>query len=181
MIGHQSQPIFLKNKLQTMKSSVITYVGWLLLLSAIGFYGYGIVEAILLSWSKTIPVDYDKYPETISTTISSMQALLLTNLGILLGISIAKPNSAVAKQLMLNSKNKIGLAVPLPNPLDIKEKIQLFALVIYILSLIGCLITWGHKSFSSKPEDVVAVISESGKMFLGVVLAYLTAVLSNKN
>ncbi len=161
-----------------MKNPVIAYVGWLLILSAIGFYGYGIVEAILLSWSKTTPVDYEKYPETISTTISSMQALLLTNLGILLGISIAKPDSAVAKQLMLNSKIPLGIVPPLPNPLDIKEKIQLFALVIYILSLIACLITWGHNSFSSKPEDVVAVISESGKMFLGVVLAYLTAALN---
>jgi len=161
-----------------MKSPIIAYVGWLLILSAIGFYGYGIVEAILLSWSKTIPVDYDKYPETISTTISSIQALLLTNLGILLGISIAKPDSAVAKQLMLKSKGQLGIAAALPNPLDIREKIQLFALIIYIISLIACLITWAYNSFSSKQEDVVAVISESGKMFLGVVLAYLTAVLS---
>jgi hypothetical protein len=90
-------------------------------------------------------------------------------------------DSAIAKQLMLSSKNRLGIAATLPNPLDIKEKMQLFALMIYIISLIACLITWAHNSFSSKPEDVVSVISESGKMFLGVVLAYLTAVLSSKN
>ena len=67
-----------------MKSPMVAYIGWLLILAALGFYGYGIVQAILLSWGTTVPVDYTNYPETLSTTMSSIQALLLTNLGVML-------------------------------------------------------------------------------------------------
>jgi|SRR5882757_4981959 len=159
-----------------MKNPVIAYVGWLLLFAALGFYGYGIYEAIALSLKGQI--EKNDFPEVLSTTVGAMQALLLTNLGIVLGISIAKPGSAVAKQVMLGTKNIDDAAKNIPEPLAMKDKIQLFALVIYIISLIACLITWGIKGFSPESKDVVAIISESGKMFIGVVLAYFTAVLS---
>jgi hypothetical protein len=163
-----------------MKSPIIAYVGWLLVLVALGFYVYGIYEAVALSW-KEIDIEQSQYPEVLSTTIGAIQALLLANLGILLGISIARPDSSVAKSLMLSSfKERADGFIP-PPPLQIKDKIQLFALVIYIFSLVACLITWGHDSFSTDSKKVVSIISESGKMFIGVVLAYLTAVLSNNN
>ncbi len=158
-----------------MKNPIVSYVGWLLVAAAAIFYGYGMYEAITLSWSKvTSPTTID-YPEVLSTTIGTMQALLLANLGMVLGISIANPNSALARSLMLNKDVK--LLAP-PPPLDVKDKIQLVALVIYILALIACLITWIVNKFSTDSKDVVSIISESGKMFIGVVLAYLTAVLS---
>ena len=163
-----------------MKGPIIAYIGWLLIVASFGFYVYGIYEAIALSWQKE-DIIVGQYPEVLSTTIGAIQALLLANLGILLGISIAKPESGVAKSLMLNtSKTKLAGYVP-PQPLQIKDKIQLFALVIYIFSLIACLITWGHDGFSTDSTKVISIISESGKMFIGVVLAYLTAVLSNNN
>ena len=158
-----------------MKSPIVASVGWLLIFSAISFYLYGITDAIILSWCSTAPIPENKYPEAISATISSMQALLLTNLGVLLGISITKSNSAVAKNLMLHIKSESIIA----DPLTLRETIQLVALCIYIFSLIACLITWIHSNFCT--TNVVAVISESGKMFLGVVLAYLTAILNIKN
>ncbi len=159
-----------------MKPSIVSYVGWLLVLSALGFYVYGMGNALLLSWPRS-GTDLIPYAEVLSTTISSMQALLLANLGIVLGIAISKPNSAVAKQVMMNPISTRAIAsAPPPPPMDLREKIQLFALVIYVLSLILCLITWGHKGFSNHPKDVVSVVAESGKMFIGVVLAYLTAV-----
>lgn len=68
-----------------------------------------------------------------------------------------------------------------PNPLAFREKIQLTAMVVYILSLIACLVTWAHDNFSSIGTDVLDTISQSGKMFIGVVLAYLTAVLGKSN
>ena len=162
-----------------MKSPVVVYVGWLLLFAAISFYGYGIFEAIMLSWSET-PIGENDFPPFLATTISSMQALLLTNLGILLGISIAKPESGVARQLMLGNNDKHRINAEIKGPLAIREKIQLFSLVIYIISLIACMATWIKDDFSSKPTEVVSLISESGKMFIGVVLAYLTAVLANR-
>lgn len=164
-----------------MKSPVSAIVSWLLLIAAIGFYGYGVIEAIILSWPNDVPVDYEKYPEIISATVSTLQALLLTNLGMVLGISIAKPESALARNLMLGpSGNKLGVT-DLTDPTDIAEKIQLFSMLIYIISLIACLITWGHNSFATEKVAVVPVITESGKMFVGVVIAYFTVVLSLKN
>ncbi len=162
-----------------MKSPAVAYIGWLLIFAAISFYGYGIFEAIRLSWSKT-PIGESDFPAFLATTISSIQALLLTNLGILLGISIAKPESGVAMQLMLGKIDKQKITAEIKDPLEIKEKIQLFSLVIYIISLIACMITWAKNDFSSAPTDVVSLIAESGKMFIGVVLAYLTAVLGNR-
>lgn len=153
-------------------SKAVVFVGWLLLISALGFYGYGIFAAITLTLpSSGIAI---KYPEFLSTSIGSIQALLLTNLGMLLGISVTSPSSNVAKFLKLTGQNQ-GVV---PSPINLKEQIQLFALVIYILSLIACLITWIKVGFKTDPEIVVSVVTESSKMFIGVVLAYLTVILS---
>lgn len=161
-----------------MKNSILSYVGWLLLAVALGFYVYGIYTAIYLSWppipeipnpdAKPLP-----FNEVLSTTIGSLQALLLANLGMLLGISIARPNSAVAHALKLNR----AAITEDPKDPDVKEKIQLFALVLYVVCLVACFITWIRNDFISDPKEVVSVIPESGKLFIGVVLAYLTAVL----
>ena len=158
-----------------MKNPIVSYVGWLLIAAAAIFYGYGMYEAITLSWSEITAETPIVYPEVLSTTIGAMQALLLANLGMVLGISIANPNSALARSLMLNKEVK---SLAPPPPLDVKDKVQLAAMVIYIISLIACLITWIVNGFSTDSKDVVSIISESGKMFIGVVLAYLTAVLS---
>lgn len=165
-----------------MQNSVTAYVGWLLLFSAFGFYVFGIGYAINISWSQT-PITTALYPEALSTAISSIQALLLTNLGVVLGISITRPTSSLAKTIMLqsNSNAQKGILEDVPNPLAFREKIQLTAMVVYILSLIACLITWAHDGFSSIGTDVLDTISQSGKMFIGVVLAYLTAVLGTQN
>lgn len=165
-----------------MQNSITAYVGWLLLLSAFGFYAFGVGYAINISWSK-VPITQAMYPEALSTAISSIQALLLTNLGIVLGISITKPASSLAKTIMLQSNTgaQKGIIGTIPDPLAFREKIQLTAMVVYILSLIACLITWAHDGFSSASTDVLDTISQSGKMFIGVVLAYLTAVLGTQN
>ncbi len=154
-------------------SKAVAFVGWLLLISALGFYGYGIYAAITqtLSSSESEPIIY---PEFLSTSIGSIQALLLTNLGMLLGISVASPTSNVARFLKLTKQSQGVVS----SPIDLKEQIQLFALIAYILSLIACLITWITVGFNTDSKIVVSVITESSKMFIGVVLAYLTVVLS---
>lgn len=161
-----------------MKNPAIAYVGWLLIIAASVFYGYGILEAIALSVGDK-SIDKDAYPAILSSTVSSVQALLLTNLGVLLGISVAKPGSAVARQLMLSGKISDQQKLEPTDPLELKDKIQLFALVVYVISLIICLIVWGMKKFSLESTVVVSVIPESGKMFIAVTLAYLTAVLKS--
>jgi hypothetical protein len=154
-------------------SKIITLVGWLLLVSALGFYAFGVYQAIAqtLVSSDSQPV---KYPEFLATSIGSIQALLLTNLGILLGISVKAPTSGIARYLKLTG----GTQGVTASPLELKEQIQLFAMVIYVISLIACLITWVSVDFVTDSKLVVSLITESSKMFIGVVLAYLTVVLN---
>lgn len=160
----------------SIQERIISYAGWLLMLTASGFYGYGIFDAVILSWPKP-PIPPDAYHAVLSTTIGTMQALLLANLGMLLGVSVSNPQSAVARALKLNGTSAVGVDLaPLP-PTDVKDKIQLFALVIYLISLIICFVTWIRNDFSSLPADVISIVPESGKMFIGVVLAYMTAIL----
>ncbi|MBC7509058.1 MAG: hypothetical protein H7320_09970 [Ferruginibacter sp.] len=122
-----------------MKDSV-SYVGWLLFFAALGFYSYGIFEAIRLSWSTEPETVIIKYHDVLSTTIGSIQALLLANLGMVLGVSIADPNSNVARSLKLN-KTENGIEKAPPPPMELKDKIQLSALIIYVICLIACLVT----------------------------------------
>ncbi len=152
----------------------VSYIGWTLLLSVISFYIYGVYLAI--HQTLRAPIEAIDYPSFLSTTIASVQALLLTNLGFLLGISVTNPTSKVAAALGL-SKNIPGVEMAPPAPLDIKSQVQLFALIIYLLSLIACMITWITKEFKSDTLLVVPLITESSKMFIGVALAYLSAVL----
>ena len=156
--------------------NIVSYIGWLLLAAAFGFYVYGIFEAVRLSWPVVPSAEPIKYHDVLSATIGSIQALLLANLGMLLGVSIANPNSNVARSLKLDQRESLINQAP-PPPMELKDKIQLFALVVYVFSLIICLVTWIVNDFSTDSKDVVSIVSESGKMFIGVVLAYLTAVL----
>ena len=155
-----------------MNTRIAAYVGWLLIAAAAAFYFYGIADAICLSWSKAPGSEPIPYPEVLSTTIGTIQALLLANLGMVLGISITNPKSGLANSLMLNKE------VQIDTPLQVKEKVQLVAVVIYVIALIACMTTWAVNGFSTDSKNVVSIIAESGKMFIGVVLAYLTAVLS---
>lgn len=167
-----------------MKTFITASVGWILLLGIFGLYAYGLTIAIQLTWIGDIPTG--KYPEALSTAVNAIQALLLTNLGILLGISVTKPNSPVARALMLQPatppKQQDGdlkaaaLTAP-PDPLTLTDQIQMAALAIYIIGLIACTITWIHNDFTSDSSKSVDVVTSSGKMLIGVAITYVTAVL----
>lgn len=158
--------------LDQLIKGMAVYVGWLLLFSAVGFYLYGIVQAIVESFSEEI--SYNPY---LLTTIGSIQALLLANLGAVLGIKFANPGSNIGRALSLTSRTS---KEPLPPPLEGRDKVQLFALALFTLSLISCFITWIVKDFSINQQEVVSIIPDSGKMFIAVVLSYVTAIVSPK-
>ena len=165
-----------------MKTSITASVGWVLLLGIFGLYAYGLTIAIQLTWTGNMPAG--KYPEALSTAVNAVQALLLTNLGLLLGISVTKPNSPVARALMLQpatlpkqQDGDLKAAVAPPDPLTLRDQIQMAALAIYIIGLIACTITWIHNDFTSDSSKSVDVVTSSGKMLIGVAITYVTAVL----
>jgi hypothetical protein len=150
-----------------------SYIGWILVLSALGFYIYGIVGAIVQTVGSTSTKSV-AYPSFLANTIGSLQALLLTNLGVLLGISVVKPASGIARALRLSSQEDTDKE-DTPSPKELSQTIQLFALVIFVICLIACLITWIVKCFSEDTKLVVPIISDSGKTFSAVVIAYVTS------
>lgn len=152
---------------------ISSFIGWTLVLSALGFYIYGIVEAIVQTVGSS-SAEFVKYPSFLASTIGSLQALLLTNLGVLLGISVAKPASNVARVLRFSRLEETTEAIT-PSPRDSSQTIQLFALVVFVICLIACLITWILKDFVEDTKLVVPVVSDSGKMFSAVVIAYVTS------
>lgn len=173
--------IFNQLKTPAMNKSIVSLTGWALLIAALGFYLYGIGKALQLTFS-ALPITAGDYSPVLESLIASVQALLLTNLGVLLGISVTAPTSAVAQKMLLGRAAQ-GVQVQsleLPDPLTMREKIQLFALALYILSLVACVVAWAVNNFSDDQAKVVPLVSASGKMFFGVVLAYLTMVLSSK-
>ncbi|HEY0652696.1 MAG TPA: hypothetical protein VGD65_06190 [Chryseosolibacter sp.] len=164
------------NTLNKIIEKVVTSVGWLLLFAVLGFYVYGVTEAI----RQTILANSQRpvvYPEFLSTTVGSIQALLLTNLGILLGISVTAPQSGIAQSMRLTSDSSEGGPTP---ALDFQNKVQLFALLVFVFSLIACTVTWIAKGFDTDTTHQVPLIVECAKMFIGVSLAYLTLMLRTR-
>ena len=159
-----------------MKNLITTATGWLLLAAALAFYIYGVGQAISLSWGSQEITDTD-YPKVLATMIGTIQALLLANLGAILGISVTKPNSALSRYVMVG-KHTAAMVPNIPASLEIKEQLQLFSLICYFLSLSACMVTWIHEGFSTNPKEVVTTVTESGSMFIGVILAYITGVLT---
>jgi hypothetical protein len=168
----------MKKTLEEIIKLIGSYIGWLLVLSALGFYLYGIIEAI----NQTLRSTETKsvvYPAFLSNTIGSLQALLLTNLGVLLGISVTNPDSRVARTLRLSGPETKPTTNSM-SPMELSQIIQLFGLIIFILCLIACLVTWIKKDLVEDSKLVVSVISESGKMFSAVVVAYIAAVFARR-
>jgi hypothetical protein len=159
-----------------MNKSFLSYVGWLLLATAIGFYLYGIGIAVQISWDGVQENEKQLYPSFISSSISSLQGILIINLGALLGIAIKVPGSAIANKMLMIRPNNNELNAEAKNPLELKEQIQIFGVIILILSLILCIITWGKNNFV-EDGTVLPIIHQSGKLFVGVILAYLTLIL----
>jgi len=151
-------------------------IGWLLVLAALGLFVYGIGDAIFVSFPKSPSTKPLVIPEPLDVMVGTIGAILLTNLGAVLGISVSNPTSGLAKKILIQKAD----ALDIPPPLNSREQVQYAALLIYLIAIVGCFITWAIKGFSSKPEEVVALIPQSGKTLIGVVSAYLAFILGVK-
>jgi hypothetical protein len=177
-------PVYQKNQLgyfhtmsiTNMNKTLLPYVGWLLLATAIGFYLFGIGKAVWISWNGVMGDEIKSYPSFISSSVSSLQGILIINLGALLGIATKDPGSAVASRMLMSTPGNIAGLNGAKNPLELKEQIQIFGVIILIVSLIVCLITWGKNNFV-EDNTVLPIIHQSGKMFIGIIVAYFTLIL----
>lgn len=156
-----------------MNKSILSFAGWLLLSTAIAFYIYGIGKAIAMSWTPLTEDQAKNFPVFLSSAVGSIQAILITNMGVLLGIAIKDPNSAVANQLTIFSGKPTSTINEVTPPLESQEKIQLFGVILLIISFVACMVVWAKRDFVDD-RTILPVIIESGKMFIGITLAYFS-------
>jgi disulfide bond formation protein DsbB len=161
-------------------SKVSSIIGWILLTFAAAIYAYGIIIAITQSLAHS-----NKIPEPLDSIVSTIGAILLTNLGAVLGISVAKPQSALSRMTLISRPQTTNLAAPqaiiATDPATDRELIQFVAVVFYLAVLVACFVVWAVNTFrSGEPIPVVSVIEQNGKNLLGVIAAYVAFILGSK-
>ena len=161
-------------------SKVSSIIGWILLTFAAAIYAYGIIMATIQSLAHST-----KIPEPLDSIVSTIGAILLTNLGAVLGISVAKPQSALSRMTLISRPQTTTLAATQAiNPTDPateRELIQFVAVVFYLAVLVACFIVWAINTFrSGDPFPVVNIVEQNGKNLLGVIAAYVAFILGAK-
>jgi amino acid transporter len=150
--------------------------GWILIYAALACYLLAIGYGLWLSWNSgnTAPV----IDEVIDTTITSLNTVLLTNLGVVLGISVAMPGSSLSRSFV--PRSTLRGAGEVDNPLNNRERIQLGALLVFILALIACLVTWIVVVLVKKGH-VAAFVGVASKTFIAIAIAYIGFILGNQH
>jgi hypothetical protein len=156
-------------------------IGWFLILVALGFYLYGVYEAIAIAWEQKKNGEnlVTVLPEGIDTILTSFNALLLTNLGIVLGISVTLPSSALSRNLIPRSSLHGAAGGEVRDPLNSREQVQLVCLIAFLLALCACFVTWLVKEVW-QGKTIVAYVSQSAKTLAAVLVTYLSFVLGTR-
>jgi hypothetical protein len=145
----------------------MNYVLYALLLIGCAGYAWGIVVACKLSLQK--PPNPSEMPPFLAGVVTTIGAILATNLGAVLGIEIVKqPNTLsenVFKPLIFFSDASY-------------RNLQITALYFYLLSLVTAAIGWGIKKFTSDPAEIVTIIPELTKTLLGVIVGAMGILLA---
>ena len=137
------------NRIRTTFIAVVAVVVLVLFAVALGFGGY------YTFWCASCkPNDM---PSIVSSFVSSVNAILLANLGAVLGISL--------------------LPKPEDDSLSMAEKLQWFAAGWYILMLIVAAVAWGAKHFDDSADTIVAFFPDMTRTGVGVLIAILGAAL----
>jgi len=132
-------------------------------------YLYGIYKACAISLQKN-PVLSDMSP-FLSSIVTSIGAVLATNLGAVLGFTISDPNSALAEA----ARNPFSV---FSNPTPSNE--QVMACFLYVLTLFAVSVVWGIKKFTDDPLQVVPTVPQLTKTFLGVIVGVFAIILVKK-
>jgi len=97
----------------------------------------------------------EQMPAFAITTISSVNGILLANLGTILGIGL-------------------GLRGGFRRLKDEKTSVaQLFAAIFYCFVLVGVFLYWATQGFTEDPEVIVKSIPEIGRTSIGIAIAVL--------
>ncbi len=142
----------------------------LVVLAGLGFV-LGIAEAGYYTAKRT-PAAMPRFLAQVVTTVG---AVLATNLGAVLGLSVADVQSAstglpLARAFALSS----WLAAP---GVPVGTQVQIAAAWIYVIGLIAAAFLWGLRGFSDNPAVVVPTLPELSRTLLGVIVGALAVAL----
>lgn len=147
----------------------ITYLLGFLIFIGCGAFVYGIALACIKSWNATA----NEIPPFLSGTVTSIAAVLSTNLGAVLGITVSNPGSKFRES---KSWNPLSFFTS-PSP----SVIQTIVCYVYILSLIAAAIVWAHRDFTTETTIIVPLIPELTKSLLGVIVGVLAISLNTNS
>jgi hypothetical protein len=130
----------------------------------IGCFGYiyGVFKACIVSLAK-VP-DVSKMPAFLSNLITTIGAVLATNLGAILGLP--KPLPTLSPFAVFYEPIIINF--------------QITACYIYLLTLLTSSIVWGIKNFTTDPTQIVSTLPDQTKTFLGVLVGVLAITLAKQ-
>jgi hypothetical protein len=119
-------------------------------------FGSGIIIAAHYSLGSEKPSDM---PGIVSYFVSVANGPLAANLGLLLGINLARPHWRV------------------PKTMTIVERFHWIAAAWYVAMLVVAIVCWGAAHFVDDPSKVVPLLPELTKNAIGIFIAVLAAVL----
>jgi len=131
---------------------------FLVVLAALLFIG-GIISAGYFSLKRKP----EAMPSFLTQTTTIIGGTLATNLGAVLGLSVAQSDKL----------NTAGVAA-LP---ALAKQLQVGAAYLYVLGLVIAFVCWALIRFSDKPEEVVSTLPDLTKTLLGVVVGVLAIAL----
>ena len=134
----------------------------LIALACISFI-YGIYKACKISWPDN--PDVSRMPAFLSNLVTSIAAVLATNLGAVLGIAAVNKDSSFRSFSAWNPMNLFGDIGP--------TVLQTLACYIYIIGLLVSAIIWAKKNFTSDEKLVVSLIPQLTKSLVGVIIGVL--------
>lgn len=140
----------------------ITYLVSFLIFIGCGAFVYGIVLACIKSWPLEGSFDIQPF---LSSIVTSIAAILSTNLGAVIGIAVSDKTSIFRES---NSWNPLRLFTN-PTP----TLVQTVACYVYVLSLFAAAIVWTHSNFTTDTNKIVPIIPELTKSLLGIIVGVL--------
>ena len=126
---------------------------FLLVLAAAAFIG-----GIALAAYYTLRDRANEMPSFPSRTVTGISGVLATNLGAVLGLSIAEIGE-YAGALALDLAEMSG-----------PTTIQVVASYLYIIGLVVAVVAWAIKGFSEDPGKVVPLLPELSRTFIGIIV-----------
>ena len=156
-----------KIKQFNMNTNVVILISIILAIGCVAFL-YGIYKACEVSLKKT-PPDPTEMPSALSSIVTTIGAILATNLGAVLGIQLSNSTLAFEDSTLWH----ISLLFK-----GTPTGFQIIFCYIYLGALVAVATVWVIRKFND--QNVIPLIPELSKTLIGIIIGVLALTLSTK-